>query len=60
MSKHDQAELASNDDVDDATAVKEALADMAAGDTGVSLEDFDWRFRKEFGIADKLLGNEAC
>ena len=38
-----------HDDTDDVTAAKEALADMAAGDAGVSLEEFDRQFRKEFG-----------
>jgi hypothetical protein len=42
-----------HDDIDDVTAVKEALADMAAGDAGVSLEDFDRQFRIEFGLGSK-------
>ena len=39
-----------DDGVEDVTAAKAALADMAAGDVGIPLEEFDRQFRKEFGI----------
>ena len=42
-----------HDGVDDVTAAKEALADMAAGDVGIPLEEFDRQFRREFGIDAK-------
>jgi hypothetical protein len=42
--------VSDDDGVDDVTAAKAALAEMAAGDVGVPLEEFDRQFRKEFGI----------
>jgi hypothetical protein len=35
---------------DDVAAVREALADMAAGDTGVPFEDFDLEFRAKHNL----------
>lgn len=46
--------------VDDVTAAKQALAEMAAGDVGIPLDEFDRQFRKEFGIDAKPPGSETC
>ncbi len=41
-----------DDDLDDVTAVKQALADMAAGDEGISLDEFKREFRRRHRIDD--------
>ncbi len=41
---------ASDDLAEDVAAVKEALADMAAGDVGISLDTFDQEFRAKHGL----------
>jgi hypothetical protein len=41
---------ASDDLAEDVAAVKEALADMAAGDVGISLDTFDQEFRAKYGL----------
>jgi hypothetical protein len=35
---------------DDVAAVRESLADMAAGDNGVPLDEFDREFRAKHGL----------
>jgi hypothetical protein len=43
--------LAVNDFPNDVAALKEALADMEAGDRGVPLEEFDDKFRQRHSIS---------
>jgi hypothetical protein len=38
---------------DDVTAVREALTDMAAGDTGMPLEQFDREFRADHDLSKR-------
>jgi hypothetical protein len=40
-----------DDDVDDVTAVKQALADMAAGDEGRPFEEFVREFQHRHGLS---------
>ncbi len=39
-----------DDGLTDLEAVQEALDDIAAGDKGISLEEFDRKFREEHGL----------
>jgi hypothetical protein len=38
---------------DDEIAIEEALADMDAGDTGITLDELDRRFRERHGLPTK-------
>jgi hypothetical protein len=42
---------AHDDETDDVMAVKQALADMAAGDQGRPWEEFDREFRQRHGLS---------
>lgn len=39
---------------DDLLAVQEALADMRAGDVGITLEEFDMQFRLKHNLPERL------
>jgi hypothetical protein len=39
-------------------AIKKALGDMAAGDTGISLEEFDRQFRDKHKIPDSTCNSQ--
>ena len=44
------AHPAANDNADDVAAIRAALADMEAGDSGIPLSDFDVEFRRRHNL----------